>query len=85
MGWIVDDVPPAIEAVRQVHELDRRGVREAFERRFTVTTITDKCLHLFERLQARKPSVIAQRYLEMARKADRDYRQSCSVPVLVWV
>jgi glycosyltransferase involved in cell wall biosynthesis len=49
-GWIVDDEPAAIEAVRRVHELDRCGVREAFERRFTVTTMTDKYLHLYREI-----------------------------------
>jgi glycosyltransferase involved in cell wall biosynthesis len=46
-GLIVDGEATATEAVRRVHDLDRRRVREAFEQRFTVTTMTDKYLRLY--------------------------------------
>jgi glycosyltransferase involved in cell wall biosynthesis len=49
-GWIADDEAAAIKAVRRAHDLDRRRVREAFERRFTVATMADKYLHLYREL-----------------------------------
>jgi glycosyltransferase involved in cell wall biosynthesis len=53
-GWIVDDEAAAIEAVRRIHELDRRRVREAFERRFTVAAMADSYLHLYHELASRQ-------------------------------
>jgi glycosyltransferase involved in cell wall biosynthesis len=53
-GWIVDDEAAAIEAVRRVHELDRRHVREAFERRFTVAAMADKYLRLYRKLAVKQ-------------------------------
>jgi glycosyltransferase involved in cell wall biosynthesis len=53
-GCIVDDETAAIEAVRRVPELDRRRVREAFERRFTVATMADKYLDLYRELAPRQ-------------------------------
>jgi glycosyltransferase involved in cell wall biosynthesis len=53
-GLIVDDEAAAIEAVRRVHELDRRGVREAFERRFTVATMADNYLRLYREHASRQ-------------------------------
>ncbi len=49
-GFVVDDEAEAVEAVRRIHELDRRKVREAFERRFTVATMADKYLALYSDL-----------------------------------
>jgi glycosyltransferase involved in cell wall biosynthesis len=49
-GRIVDDEAAASKAVRRVHQLDRRRVREAFERRFTVATMAGKYLQLYHEL-----------------------------------
>jgi len=49
-GFIVDDEAAAIEAVRQIGEIDRKAVRDAFERRFTVGTMTDEYLKLYRGL-----------------------------------
>jgi glycosyltransferase involved in cell wall biosynthesis len=49
-GLIVDGEATATEAARRVHDLDRRRVREAFEQRFTVTTMTDKYLRLYRQV-----------------------------------
>ena len=46
-GFVVDDEQEALEAVRRIHELDRTKVRQAFEQRFTVTTMADKYLALY--------------------------------------
>jgi glycosyltransferase involved in cell wall biosynthesis len=53
-GFIVEDEAAAIEAVRRVPQLDRRQVREAFERRFTVAEMADKYLHLYGELAERR-------------------------------
>jgi glycosyltransferase involved in cell wall biosynthesis len=52
-GWIVDDEAAAVAAVRRVRELDRRRVREAFERRFTVSMMADKYLHLYREMTSK--------------------------------
>ncbi len=49
-GFIVDDEAGAVEAIKRIGELDRRGVREAFERRFTVGTMAEKYLELYRQL-----------------------------------
>ena len=49
-GFIVDDEEGAIQALRRLHELDRRRVREAFERRFTAATMTEKYVRLYDQL-----------------------------------
>jgi glycosyltransferase involved in cell wall biosynthesis len=49
-GFVVADETAAVEAVRRIHELDRRKVREAFERRFTVATMAEKYLALYRNL-----------------------------------
>jgi glycosyltransferase involved in cell wall biosynthesis len=49
-GFIVEDETAAIDAVRRVPELDRRRVREAFERRFTAATMATNYLRLYREL-----------------------------------
>jgi glycosyltransferase involved in cell wall biosynthesis len=49
-GFVVDDEAGAIDAIKRLHELDRRRVREAFERRFTVGIMVDKYLALYREL-----------------------------------
>ena len=53
-GSIVDDEAAAIGAVRQVDQFNRRRVREAFERRFTVAAVGDLDLHLYRELASRQ-------------------------------
>ena len=53
-GLIVDDEAAAIGAVRRVDQFNRRRVREAFERRFTVATMAEKYLHLYHELASRQ-------------------------------
>jgi glycosyltransferase involved in cell wall biosynthesis len=49
-GFIVEDEAGAVEAVRRVHTLDRRRVRDAFERRFTVEAMAHKYLNIYRQL-----------------------------------
>ncbi|MFP4126124.1 MAG: glycosyltransferase family 4 protein [Alphaproteobacteria bacterium] len=51
-GFIVDDVDGAIQAVRQLDELDRRRVRATFEVRFSAEAMAHSYLRLYERLLA---------------------------------
>jgi glycosyltransferase involved in cell wall biosynthesis len=46
-GFIVDTEAEAIEAVDRVRDLDRRAVRAAFDRRFTVRRMATDYLHLY--------------------------------------
>ncbi|HKX79715.1 MAG TPA: glycosyltransferase family 4 protein [Novosphingobium sp.] len=50
-GFIVDDVEQAVEAVRQLDLLDRKRVRETFERRFTVERMVADYLRLYHGLE----------------------------------
>ncbi len=49
-GLIVDSEAAAVEAVRRVDQLDRRGVRAAFERRFSSGSMAQAYLAAYRRL-----------------------------------
>jgi glycosyltransferase involved in cell wall biosynthesis len=53
-GRIVEDVETAAAAVAQVARLDRRHIRDGFERRFSAAVMADGYLRLYRRL-AREP------------------------------
>jgi len=50
-GFIVDEEAEAVEAVRQLGELDRHQVRSRFEQRFTAKHMAQQYLHHYERLR----------------------------------
>jgi glycosyltransferase involved in cell wall biosynthesis len=53
-GFVVDGEDQAVEAVRKAQNLDRRGVRRGFDRRFSATTMARSYLDLYaERLTHR--------------------------------
>lgn len=56
-GFIVDDMPAAIQAASRVGGLSRARVREAFERRFTARHMAENYVELYRRIA--KPRVIA--------------------------
>jgi hypothetical protein len=49
-GFIVDDEEAAVQAVGRLAELDRRGVRAAFERRFTSKRMAEEYVRYYEAL-----------------------------------
>jgi glycosyltransferase involved in cell wall biosynthesis len=49
-GFIVENEAAAVDALKRIGELDRRRVREAFERRFTAAMMTEKYDELYRRL-----------------------------------
>jgi glycosyltransferase involved in cell wall biosynthesis len=51
-GFVVDSEVDAIDAIKRIPELDRRRVRESFERRFTSHRMTRKYVDLYEKLCA---------------------------------
>jgi len=51
-GFIVDSEEQAVAAVARTAFLDRAGVRAAFERRFTATTMARNYVSVYERLAA---------------------------------
>lgn len=53
-GFIVDSLEDAIDATRNVHVLDRRRCRAAFEQRFTSTRMAREHVALYEMLLARR-------------------------------
>lgn len=58
-GFIVSDVPSAIEAAREARRLDRRRIRREFERRFTVKRMANEYLKLYASLAT--PSLTRRR------------------------
>jgi glycosyltransferase involved in cell wall biosynthesis len=54
-GFIVENEHEAIEAVKRVRDLDRRTVRDAFERRFTASRMADDYVKLYRRLLEAPP------------------------------
>jgi glycosyltransferase involved in cell wall biosynthesis len=51
-GFIVDTLDDAIRATRDVERLDRRWCRETFERRFSVTRMSEDYLALYEQMMS---------------------------------
>ena len=51
-GFIVEDIEGATAAVGRLDEIERAGVREAFERRFNVARMAQDYLEVYERLIA---------------------------------
>jgi len=51
-GFIVDNETEAIEAIRRIGALDRRGIRAAFERRFTARRMAEDYVRCFKKLAA---------------------------------
>ena len=49
-GFIVDSVEEAVEAVEKVGSLDRAGVRQAFEERFSVERMVSEYEALYNQL-----------------------------------
>jgi glycosyltransferase involved in cell wall biosynthesis len=47
-GFIVDSLDKAVDAARKTADLDRRKVREEFDRRFTVERMAREYIHLYE-------------------------------------
>ena len=55
-GFIVDSIEEAVAATRNIHHLNRRVCRQAFERRFSVTRMAGDYVRLYEKLLSRTPS-----------------------------
>ncbi len=49
-GYLVEDVPQAIAAVKRIPELDRARVREAFERRFDIGRVAREYVQVYRSL-----------------------------------
>jgi glycosyltransferase involved in cell wall biosynthesis len=49
-GWIVDSVEAGAEGLARIGEIDRRGCREDFERRFTAARMARDYTAIYERL-----------------------------------
>jgi glycosyltransferase involved in cell wall biosynthesis len=53
-GFIVDDLQGAVEAVKNIHRIDRKKVRKHFEQRFTADRMAQEYVKIYERLVSRK-------------------------------
>jgi glycosyltransferase involved in cell wall biosynthesis len=51
-GFVVDDETEALIALRRLPSLDRRRIREEFERRFTASQMAERYLSLYRELAA---------------------------------
>lgn len=59
-GFVVNSETEALEAIARVSELDRRGVRAAYERSYTSTVMANAYLNVYEGLLT--PSVTTARF-----------------------
>ena len=66
-GFIVRSAEEAVAAVRRIDTLDRRRIRATFERRFSVSTMSNSYLELYSRLCRPAPGAD-----EIARHRRRD-------------
>jgi glycosyltransferase involved in cell wall biosynthesis len=55
-GFVVQDVDGAVDALARVDTLDRRRVRDVFERRFSADRMARDYVELYERLISREPT-----------------------------
>lgn len=65
-GFAVSSMEEAIDAVQKIERLDRKSVRRAFERRFTVECMTHRYLAIY-RAAAEKRHHVQQRWLRSRR------------------
>jgi glycosyltransferase involved in cell wall biosynthesis len=49
-GFVVEDVPAAVEAVGKIHEIDRRACRAHVEQHFTIDQMAEGYLRVYERM-----------------------------------
>lgn len=49
-GFVVDDIPSAVEALKKVRTLDRKRCREVFEKRFSSSRMVDDYLAVYEQV-----------------------------------
>ena len=58
-GYIVDSVETAAKAVRQLDALDRRTIRQVFEKRFSVRRMCQDYVDIYQRLRNGEPYLTA--------------------------
>jgi glycosyltransferase involved in cell wall biosynthesis len=58
-GYIVDSVEAAAKAVRQLDALDRRTIRQVFEKRFSVRRMCQNYVDIYQRLRNGEPYLTA--------------------------
>jgi glycosyltransferase involved in cell wall biosynthesis len=51
-GFIVHDIEEAVDAVRRIGEIDRKTVRQTFERRFTARRMAEDYIRIYRELPA---------------------------------
>ncbi len=59
-GFVVDNQDAAVDAAKRIAEIDRRGCRETFERRFTARVMAENYLSAYRKLLQRQPPYQAQ-------------------------
>jgi glycosyltransferase involved in cell wall biosynthesis len=48
--FVVANQAEAIQAAMRVEQIDRKGCRDAFERRFTAKAVAENYLHVYQKL-----------------------------------
>jgi glycosyltransferase involved in cell wall biosynthesis len=56
-GFIVENLDEAVNAVRRVSSLDRRGCSQIFKERFSASRMCSNCLAVYQRLCGREPDL----------------------------
>jgi glycosyltransferase involved in cell wall biosynthesis len=58
-GFLVRDVPSAVQAIKNIESIDRRSCREQFERHFTSTRMAQDYLKIYRQMVTAEPEQIA--------------------------
>ena len=53
-GYIVPDIEGALQAVKNLGQIDRKKIRKSFEQRFTASRMTQEYLRIYNRILSRK-------------------------------
>ena len=59
-GFVVEDIEQAVQAVRQVHGLNRRECRKVFEERFDASRMAHDYLEIYRHLKSFQPVAVQQ-------------------------
>jgi glycosyltransferase involved in cell wall biosynthesis len=60
-GFIVENEAEAADRIARIHQLDRRGVRAAFERRFTARRMAEEYVHHYRQLRGMSRDILRTR------------------------
>jgi len=84
-GFIVENEAEAADRIARIHQLDRRGVRAAFERRFTARRMAEEYVHHYNRLRIMMEALVkSEGFAVDASLIQADANKHRSIPGAEW-